>query len=68
MGQLDLYNGLGKARSLSWCVAIRNVDLVNAVTKKVDSFRTDFLTELFEEKKIHLVVRGSGKRKESSWW
>jgi len=43
-------------------------DLVNAVTKKVDSFRADFLTELFEEKKIHLVVWRSGKPKESSGW
>jgi len=68
MGQLDLYNGLWKGKVIVVVCGDSQRDLVNAVTKKVDSFRTDFLTELFEEKKIHLVVRGSGKRKESSWW
>jgi len=68
MGQLDLYNGLWKGKVIVVICGDSQRDLVNALTKKVESFKSDFLTELFEAKKIHLVVRGSGKPKESSWW
>lgn len=64
MGQLDLYNGLWKGTVIVVICGDSQRDLVNALTKKVESLRQDFLTELFEERKIHLVVRGSGKPKE----
>jgi hypothetical protein len=68
MGQLDLYNGLWKGKVIVVVCGDSQRDLVNTLTKKVDSFRADFLTELLEDKKIHLVIRGSGKPKEDSWW
>ena len=63
MGQLDLYNGLWKGKVIVVICGDSQRDLVNALTKKVDSLKHDFLTEFFEDSKIHLVVRGSGKPK-----
>ena len=68
MGQLDLYHGLWKGKVIVVICGDSQRDLVNALTKKVESLKQDFLTEFLEDRKIHMVVRGSGKPKEKDFW
>lgn len=68
LGQLDLYNGLWKGKVIVLVCGDSQRDLVSALIKKVDSLKPDTLGAfLFDERNIHLVVRGSGKpQKEKS--
>ena len=71
LGQLDLYNGLWKGKVIVMVCGDSQRDLVNALNKKVESLKPETLGAfLFDDRSIHLVVRGAGKpkEKESAWW
>ena len=58
LGQLDLYAALWKGKVIVLVCGDSQRDLVNAVTKKVDSLKPDTLGAfLFDERNIHLAVR-----------